>query len=209
MTVPIAIIGTGIAGLSAAQALLKAGHTPHLFDKSRGPGGRASSKRSDAGSLDLGAQYFTARDRRFVDQVQRWQAAGCVEEWKPQLFNSHGGVISPSPDEQTRWVGTPRMGSIAKAMLGDMNAVFSCRITEVFRGRPSATEQWPAGAACAAFSGSLGQARAETGCAEPATRLHRRPRLSPPQSDVGCHLHATQCRYFHPRLSRPVAAGCL
>jgi renalase len=64
MTVPIAIIGTGIAGLSAAQALTETGHTVHLFDKSRGSGGRMSSKRSDAGSLDLGAQYFTARDRR-------------------------------------------------------------------------------------------------------------------------------------------------
>ncbi|WP_259648389.1 FAD-dependent oxidoreductase, partial [Pseudomonas syringae] len=36
MTVPIAIIGTGIAGLSAAQALTAAGHQVHLFDKSRG-----------------------------------------------------------------------------------------------------------------------------------------------------------------------------
>ncbi|WP_122382124.1 FAD-dependent oxidoreductase, partial [Pseudomonas savastanoi] len=36
MTVPIAIIGTGIAGLSAAQALTSAGHQVHLFDKSRG-----------------------------------------------------------------------------------------------------------------------------------------------------------------------------
>ena len=40
MTVPIAIIGAGIAGLSAARALHKAGHTVHLFDKSRGSGGR-------------------------------------------------------------------------------------------------------------------------------------------------------------------------
>ena len=40
MTVPIAIIGTGIAGLSAASALHKAGHAVHLFDKSRGSGGR-------------------------------------------------------------------------------------------------------------------------------------------------------------------------
>ncbi|WP_155489028.1 FAD-dependent oxidoreductase, partial [Pseudomonas savastanoi] len=39
MTVPIAIIGTGIAGLSAAQALTSAGHQVHLFDKSRGSGG--------------------------------------------------------------------------------------------------------------------------------------------------------------------------
>ena len=112
MTVPIAIIGTGIAGLSAAQALRDAGHTVHLFDKSRGSGGRMSSKRSDAGSLDLGAQYFTARDRRFVTEVQRWQAKGWVAEWTPQLYNSHGGQLSPSPDEQTRWVGTPRMLSL-------------------------------------------------------------------------------------------------
>ena len=134
MTVPIAIIGTGIAGLSAAQALRDAGHTVHLFDKSRGSGGRMSSKRSDAGSLDLGAQYFTARDRRFVTEVQRWQAKGWVAEWTPQLYNSHGGQLSPSPDEQTRWVGTPRMSAITRALIGDLEAHFACRITEVFRG---------------------------------------------------------------------------
>ena len=135
MTVPIAIIGTGIAGLSAAQALIKAGHAVHLFDKSKGPGGRMSSKRSDAGSLDLGAQYFTARDRRFMSQVQQWQAQGWVQEWTPLLYNSNAGVLSPSPDEQTRWVGTPRMGAIGRAELGDAAGAFSCRITEVFRGK--------------------------------------------------------------------------
>jgi monoamine oxidase len=60
MTVPIAIIGAGIAGLAAANFLHKAAHVIHLFDKSRGSGGRMSSKRSDVGQLDLGAQYFTA-----------------------------------------------------------------------------------------------------------------------------------------------------
>ena len=43
MTIPIAIIGAGIAGLSAAQALQKAGQTVHLFDKGRGSGGRMAS----------------------------------------------------------------------------------------------------------------------------------------------------------------------
>ncbi|WP_397449801.1 NAD(P)/FAD-dependent oxidoreductase [Pseudomonas sp. NA-150] len=134
MTVPIAIIGTGIAGLSAAQALHAAGHSVHLFDKSHGSGGRMSTKRSDAGALDMGAQYFTARDRRFVEVVQQWQAQGYVAEWTPQLYNYRYGQLSLSPDEQVRWVGNPRMSAITRAMRGDLPVTFSCRITEVFRG---------------------------------------------------------------------------
>lgn len=134
MTVPIAIIGTGIAGLSAAQALRDAGHAVQLFDKSRGSGGRMSSKRSDAGSLDMGAQYFTARDRRFVNEVQRWQSHGWAEQWEPQLYNFKSGQLSPSPDEQIRWVGTPRMSAITRALLDDLPVEFGCRITEVFQG---------------------------------------------------------------------------
>jgi renalase len=131
---PIAIIGTGIAGLSAAQLLHEAGHPVQLFDKSRGSGGRMSSKRSDAGALDLGAQYFTARDRRFVDVVQQWRARGWVAEWTPSLYTFKNGQLSASPDEQARWVGSPRMSAITRAMLGALPVHFSCRITEVFRG---------------------------------------------------------------------------
>lgn len=131
---PIAIIGTGIAGLSAAQALHAAGHPVQLFDKSRGSGGRMASKRSDAGALDLGAQYFTARDRRFVEVVQQWQARGWVAEWTPSLYHANNGQLSASPDEQVRWVGSPRMSAITRAMLGALPVNFSCRITEVFRG---------------------------------------------------------------------------
>ncbi|MBD1550889.1 NAD(P)/FAD-dependent oxidoreductase [Pseudomonas typographi] len=134
-TVPIAIIGTGIAGLSAAQALTKAGLVVHLFDKSRGPGGRAASKRSEVGHLDLGAQYFTARDRRFVAQLQQWQAQGVVAEWSPTLYSANGNALSLSPDEQVRWVGTPRMGAIGRELAKDLQAVYSCRIVEVFRGK--------------------------------------------------------------------------
>ncbi|WP_338500248.1 NAD(P)/FAD-dependent oxidoreductase [Pseudomonas trivialis] len=134
MSVPIAIIGTGIAGLSAARALRDAGQVVHLFDKSRGSGGRMSSKRSDAGALDMGAQYFTARDRRFVNEVQRWQSNGWTEQWKPQLYNSKAGQLTPSPDEQIRWVGTPRMSAITRALLDDLPVTFGCRITDVFQG---------------------------------------------------------------------------
>ena len=60
----IAVIGAGLAGLSCAQALLQAGHTVHVFDKSRGPSGRMSTRRAEDDNgpwqCDHGAQYFTA-----------------------------------------------------------------------------------------------------------------------------------------------------
>jgi renalase len=138
MTVPIAIVGAGIAGLSAANALVKAGQAVHLFEKSKGPGGRMSSKRSDAGALDMGAQYFTARDRRFVTQLQAWQQQGHVAEWSPALYNARSGRMTPSPDEQARWVGMPRMSALTRSMATDIPASYGCRITEVFRGK----EHW-------------------------------------------------------------------
>src|SRR3546814_13824803 len=93
-----------------------------------------SSKRCDAGSLDLGAQYFTARDRRFGETVRQWQSEGWVDQWSPSMYQSHDGQLKPSADEQVRWVGTPTLSSITRGLLGDMPVNFSCSITDVFRG---------------------------------------------------------------------------
>ncbi|MBF7730543.1 NAD(P)/FAD-dependent oxidoreductase [Pseudomonas sp. N040] len=130
----IAIIGTGLSGLSAASALHAAGHEVQLFDKSRGSGGRMSSKRSDFGDLDLGAQYFTARDPGFCRAVARWQEQGWVAPWTPRIYQSRQGRLSPSPDAQPRWVGTPRMSALTRGLLGELPARFACRICEIFRG---------------------------------------------------------------------------
>ncbi len=134
MNTPIAIIGSGIAGLSAAHALTAAGLKVHLFDKSRGSGGRMSSKRSEVGDLDLGAQYFTARDRQFVAALSQWQDNGWLAEWKPALYQSQAGQLSLSPDTQLRFVGVPRMSALTRQLLGELPATFACRIVEVFRG---------------------------------------------------------------------------
>ena len=174
MTVPIAIIGTGIAGLSAAQALTEAGHVVQLFDKSHGSGGRMSSKRSDAGALDMGAQYFTARDRRFVMEVQRWQAQGWAAEWTPQLYHFKDGQLSPSPDEQTRWGGTPRMSAITRALLGELQVQFSCRITEVYRGQ----EHWHLQDAEGFTHGPFGQVVIATPAPQATALLAAVPKLA-------------------------------
>jgi len=73
-----AMVGAGLAGLTAAGALAEAGEDVVLFEKARGPGGRTSTRRTDIGAFDHGAQYFTARDPRFVDRVSHWIEAGNV-----------------------------------------------------------------------------------------------------------------------------------
>ena len=64
----IAIIGAGIAGAICASELVRNGHKVIVFDKGRSAGGRMSSKRTENGYIDLGAQYFTARSELFSQQ---------------------------------------------------------------------------------------------------------------------------------------------
>ena len=71
-----AVIGAGIAGLSCARALAASGVHVTVFDKSRGSGGRMSTRRGEGWACDHGAQYFTARDPLFQAELARWQAAG-------------------------------------------------------------------------------------------------------------------------------------
>lgn len=114
---PIAIIGAGLAGLSSAQALVKAGHQVHVFDKSRGPSGRMSTRRAEdpAGpwQCDHGAQYFTARNAAFRAEVARWQQAGVAALWDARLASFGGSSWSTPETPLERFVGTPRMTSPA------------------------------------------------------------------------------------------------
>jgi hypothetical protein len=61
----IAVVGAGIAGIACARTLAQAGHQVTVFEKSRGAGGRMSTRDTEFGSFDHGTQYFTVRDARF------------------------------------------------------------------------------------------------------------------------------------------------
>ncbi|WP_396431657.1 FAD-dependent oxidoreductase, partial [Limnohabitans sp.] len=75
----IAIIGVGLAGVTSARTLRQAGHNVTLFEKSRGLGGRMSTRASAFGSFDHGAQYFTVRDPRF--ELAIGTAPGVCKPW--------------------------------------------------------------------------------------------------------------------------------
>ena len=105
----IAVIGAGIAGLACATALQHARCHVSLFDKSRGPGGRMSTRQGDNWQCDHGAQYFTARDPVFRAEVARWEQAGAAAQWRSEVvrFDADGARSRCGVTE--RFVGTPRM----------------------------------------------------------------------------------------------------
>lgn len=127
----IAVIGSGIAGLTCAIRLQKAGATVTLFDKSRGAGGRACTRRAAAARFDHGAQYFTTRDPDFEAAVQHWHQMGWVQPWNARFGQWKNGAIERESITQTRWVGTPRMSIIGKMMAQTLDVRLQHKVTAI------------------------------------------------------------------------------
>jgi len=117
----IAVIGAGLAGLAAAGVLAEQGYQVTLFEKSRGCGGRAATRRVAHVSgarlgFDHGAQYFTARDPQFSRRVQEWAKAGLVAPWEARFGAFDGAEFSRAGQDATRWVGVPGMSALGRAL---------------------------------------------------------------------------------------------
>ena len=112
----IAIVGAGLAGLSCAVRLTELGHHVELFEKSRGPAGRMSTKRGEGWAADHGAQYFTARDPLFIAQVEKWLADQTVALWTPEIKVFEANQWSTFQSQDLRYVGMPAMNAPAKQL---------------------------------------------------------------------------------------------
>jgi predicted NAD/FAD-dependent oxidoreductase len=132
----IAVIGAGIAGLACARRLVDGGHDVVVFERSKGPGGRAATRRTEIGGFDHGAQYLTARHPSFVAQVDVWSRDGIVEPWPVvaqslQATAAEPPVREPSTGRTLRWVGTPGMSAIGRKMAEGLDVRYDASILRV------------------------------------------------------------------------------
>ena len=132
-----AVIGAGIAGVACARTLVQAGHQVTVFEKGRGAGGRMSTRTTEFGGFDHGAQYFTVRDARFekalaIDpQLVRPWSANTV-----RILDESGRVVASSlPSKEAHWVATPGMNALvvqwAKPLLANHQLHFETQVTRV------------------------------------------------------------------------------
>ncbi len=139
----VLIVGAGLAGLSAARALVHAGLTVRILEKSRGVGGRAATRRIQTTQgeilVDHGAQYFTCRDPRFAKFLAPLRTQGQVAVWVEDVptLTPHGLISAPLSHHYPRYACPQGMTTLTKALAQDLIIDLETKVTYV-----SAHQHW-------------------------------------------------------------------
>ena len=114
----VLVIGAGLAGLTAARALSRAGLAVEVLDKSRGLGGRAATRTVHGTRVDHGAQFFTVRDPRFRAEVDAWLRDGVARVWADGFpsWRAAAGWRAPDPGGNPRYACPDGMNALGKRL---------------------------------------------------------------------------------------------
>ena len=140
-----AVIGAGMAGVACARTLVQAGHQVTLFEKSRGAGGRMSTRETEFGSFDHGTQYFTVRDARF--ELALKTVPGLCRPWSAnavRVLDPLGRVVAAAlPAREPHWVAAPGMNALVKRWAEPLSAALrtQTRVMKIARDNLDA-QRW-------------------------------------------------------------------
>ncbi|MFT5657714.1 MAG: renalase [Gammaproteobacteria bacterium] len=127
----IAIIGAGLAGLTCGTALKGLVSKVKIFEKNIFPGGRVSQFKAGTYEFNHGAQYFTVSNPLFWNIVAGWQNNGIVRTMDGWIVELQKGQINNSDVATQRFVGKPRMQTIAENLSSNCDLVTSSNISEI------------------------------------------------------------------------------
>ncbi|MCL4246543.1 MAG: FAD-dependent oxidoreductase [Anaerolineae bacterium] len=134
----VLIVGAGVSGLMAAHVLKGAGASVVVVDKGNEVGGRLATWTIGAGSADLGAQFFTARDPEFQTHVDSWIADDLAFVWSRGW--SDGSVSDNPRDGHARYAIRGGLATLAQHLAQGLDCRLETQIARLlFDG-----ERWAA-----------------------------------------------------------------
>lgn len=129
MAQKVAIIGAGLAGLSCARTLRRAGMMVDVFEKDGSIGGRIATTRVGGDRFDHGAQYLSAKSDEFRGYLEEAASSGHAARWTPRVA-SEGRSKGPVED----WfVGKPGMSSVVRPIAESVRVIVGRRAQSIER----------------------------------------------------------------------------
>ena len=126
------IVGAGLAGLVAAQALAVSGRRSIVLEQGDRVGGRLATSRFGGATFDTGAQIFTVRDADFAELVHGWRTAGLARTW------CHG--FREPFDGFPRFCIEGGMNNIAQYLAADLDVETGVTVESIEPGRVGAID---------------------------------------------------------------------
>lgn len=138
----LAIIGAGAAGLAAARALRQSrpGLRVTVYEKSRGLGGRAATRRREGYTFDHGAQYFKTPTPALEQLVlQELPADGLLDIGLPVWTFDGAGTIGegdPQQNNRPKWTYADGLSRLGKLLAEGLEVRREVRVAALRRTEP-------------------------------------------------------------------------
>ena len=123
------VIGSGISGATIANLLSKK-HSVDLFDKARGPGGRASFKRLDkVTGFDHGTQYISPKTPQFKKFIKELIKKKILKNWRGKHLFLNQNVKEKK--NHIKIIGRKGNNDISKYLLKSVNCYFQNELKKI------------------------------------------------------------------------------
>ena len=121
------ILGSGVSGSTIAN-LLKKKYTVEVFDKARGPGGRASNKKfKNNFNFDHGAQYISPKTKEFEKFIKELTEKKILKKWK----GNHLDLTFQKKDFKEKYIGKKSNNDICKHQLKKIKQNYLSHISNI------------------------------------------------------------------------------
>ena len=129
----IAIIGAGLSALAVADSLKHRADIT-VFEKSRGVGGRMSTRHAEPYFFDHGAQFFRARTDAFRAFIAPMLEAGVIERWNARFIEIENRQITHRwqwGEQSAHYVCVPGMNAMAKYLSRGLPVQLATRVQSI------------------------------------------------------------------------------
>jgi renalase len=135
----LAIVGAGLAGLTCAKQLQDAGYRPIVFDKARGIGGRATTRRLEKTFIDRGLPYLQNQGELTQVAIARLQQAHLLQPWGEQFYTLSPNRELIATPEAKGYSPPEGINAIAKFLADTLDIRRHHRVTRL---SPTAEGTW-------------------------------------------------------------------